>query len=131
MSTPEYVTASEDHAECSIGWRTFRVDRTDVPDPFGERRVTYKWSIFERSTQIASASDLHTGVDTDHGPVVMLGAFLSFLGAEAESRDGADRRGTATTVDGDPFMFDDRVGAIAQELSDELGLIAYEIEENR
>ena len=121
MST---FTADDDTAETTIGAHTFKVERTDIPDAYGERRVTYRWSVLREGELVGTDADLHTGVDMDHGPAPMLVTFLHFLGAEAERRGTIERGGFSA----DGPLFEHLIGTVAYDLSDEITMRALEIE---
>lgn len=57
-------------------------------------------------------------------------AILGFLGACAESRSYAESRGQPAWDGDNSRLFPKEVGAWAQQVSDEIGMLEYEIEES-
>ena len=60
----------------------------------------------------------------------MFGDILAFLGACAESRSYAERKGKSAMDGENSSLFNEAVGAWAQQMSDELSMIQCEIEES-
>ena len=97
-------------------------------------RTTSRWEIWaSENTHVAQSlvqrgDDLHTGVGIDDGPVRMLATFANFLGAAAESYSHEMRTGTKGE---NSDLFNPHVSSLAHQFSDELAMLASEIEERR
>lgn len=89
-----------------------------------ENRTIYRYEIagvWNGGQVYDDGMDLHTGVGLDHGPRDMLGTLISFLTACAESSPDSENT----------HLFPAGVAEWAQVHSDELTVIAFEIEESR
>ena len=105
------------------------VHRTKYDDPHGEDREVWGYSITrplgERGSVTERNADIYTGVGKRATPREMLGTLLSFLGAAAESYDYQVR----TDEPGENLdLFTPPVVEWAYQNSDELSMLAYEIE---
>lgn len=117
--------SDDTYARAHIGQDTVMVERTDLRDPDGERRTTYRWEIHTADGDAAGA-DLRTGVDLDRGANAMLATLLSFLGAAAESYDYGMRTGEQGE---NSDLFPPHIVEWAYLNSDELATVQYAIEE--
>lgn len=73
-------------------------------------------------------SDFHPGYGSNLQK--QFAAILSFLGACAESRSYAERQGKPAMDGENSDLFNEQVGAWAQQMSDELSMLTCEIEES-
>jgi hypothetical protein len=117
--------------------RTAGRARLSVTGPIrtnSEGRHVWRWSVAEvaddgQATDLATGEDLHTGVGMTATPEQMLATLCTFLGAAAESHQYAMRHGVplAETENGD--LFDHAVMMLASQESDEIAMLAIELEE--
>lgn len=129
---PTTVVTEDDHAHVSIedsaylpesgprGQVTLFVERLHQD---WEGRTIYRYEIaggWHGGRVYNDGADLHTGVNIDHGPRDMLGTLISFLTACAESFPAGENA----------HLFPNGVAEWAQVHSEELALIAHEIEES-
>lgn len=100
-----------------------------------EGRQVWRWQVAERyeahrdAVVLANGDDLHTGVGHTATPREMMASLCNFLTAAAESADYAMRHGIplAETDNGD--LFPHAVLMLASQESDEIGMLAVEMEE--
>lgn len=103
-----------------IGWLSFEDGQFVIDLPDGSEHVVKDFS-FPRC-RIAGATDeseLQAG----------FGSMLAFLGACAESRDYAERKGLDAMSGENSDMFPEKIGQWAQQYSQEIDNLRFEIEE--
>jgi hypothetical protein len=98
-----------------------------------EGREVWSWTVAEDNGEqvvtLATGEDLHTGVGMTGDPEQMLATLCVFLAAAAESANYAMRHGIplAETENGD--LFPSAVLMLASQDSDEIAMLAAELEE--
>lgn len=98
-----------------------------------EGRDVWRWTVAEdqdgTTVPLATGEDLNTGVGMTATPTQMLATLCVFLSAAAEDHAYAMRTGTplAETENGD--LFDHAVLMLASQESDEIAILANELEE--
>lgn len=116
--------------EVSVGNGTVSVEYDgqswDPETGLGAWRRQYRYVITANGWQYVG-NDIQSGVGAEIDEPGMLGTLLSFMGACAESRQYRDRNGYGgENVD----LFPDYVGEWCEDYSDELGMLAWEIEDH-
>lgn len=99
-----------------------------------EGRETWRWTVAEKQgprefTTLATGEDLHTGVGMIGDPEQMLATLCTFLSAAAEAADYAMRTGTALSATENGDLFPHAVVMLASQESDEIAMLAVELEE--
>ena len=83
------ISTTADVATLVVDRGSITIARTDLPDPYGERRETWRWTITFPTDAggrfTASEADIRTGVGGQAEPEEMLATLLSFLTAAVES----------------------------------------------
>jgi hypothetical protein len=90
-------------------------------------RTRYRWEIIFPDGSDCSGDDMQSG--SQGGNLTQgLASLLSFLGAAAESRQYRERVGSALFEDSNEAIFPTNVVDFVCQHSDEIGALAYEIE---
>ncbi len=93
-------------------------------DELGGYRQRYTYTIAANGWEYVG-NDIRSGVSAEIDEPGMLGTLLGFMGACAESRQYRDRNG----YDGENVdLFPEHVGQWCEDYSDEIGLMAYELD---
>jgi hypothetical protein len=113
--------------QVSVGNGTVSVE-SDGPerDELGGYRQRYTYTIAANGWEYVG-NDIYSGVGAEIDERDALGTLLSFLGACGESRQYRDRNGYGgENVD----LFPEYVGQWCEDYSDDIGMLAYELEQD-
>lgn len=118
-------TVYDENATETVGDMRLSVTRGPV-DAEGRTQYFYSVSVGDN---MAMGSDLYSGVGMDHGPRDMLGTLATFLSAAAESYAYAMRQSVSLGDTENGTLFPEWIVEAAYIYSDELSMLAHDIEE--